>query len=69
MIRRARKELEKAEEEVAAREEEQQAAEQLLAQGDASPEILGKYNAATKALENAMSLWELAQQEYDRIMQ
>ena len=69
MIRRARKELEKAEEEVAAREEEQQAAEQLLAQGDASPEILEKYNSATKALENAMSLWELAQQEYDRLRQ
>lgn len=39
--------------------------EDKLSAGDSSTEILDGYAEATKKLENAMSIWEIAQQELD----
>ncbi|MBP2691386.1 MAG: hypothetical protein J6B44_06145 [Muribaculaceae bacterium] len=41
--------------------------EQQMAQGDCSQEILQRHQAASKELENAMSVWELAVMDYDEI--
>lgn len=67
MVRRARKAVEKAEEEVAAMEEKLSTLEERLSGGESDPELLADYEKTNRALENAMSLWELAQQEFDEI--
>jgi len=64
-LRKARKEVEDAEKAIAAMEERQAEMEGRLAQGEASPELLDDYARLQKELENAMSIWELAQQRYD----
>mgnify|MGYP002533526596 CR=1 FL=1 len=63
--RRLRKRVEEAEAAVSKQEEEVANIESKLAAGDASAETLQAYEEARKRLENAMSVWELAQSELD----
>lgn len=66
-LRRLRKKVEKAEEQVAEMEQAQTATEALISAGDTSDETLARYEADKKRLENAMSVWELAQAELDSL--
>lgn len=61
--KRARKKVEEAECAVAEREEVLKAVEARIAEGENSPEIFQEHAQATKELENAMSVWELAVME------
>lgn len=67
MLRRATKEVQSAEARIAQLEEEQKNVEQLIAGGDTSEVTFQAYEKASKELENAMSLWELAQIELDEL--
>lgn len=67
LLRRAQKAVEKAEEDIAKLEADIAEVENQLSQGDSSPETLERYAALTKKLENAMSVWEIAQQDYDEL--
>lgn len=67
MLRRATKDVQAAEARIAQLEEEQRNVEQLIAGGDTSEATLQAYEKASKELENAMSLWELAQIELDEL--
>ncbi len=67
LLRRAQKAVEKAEEDIAKLEADIAEVENQLSQGDSSPETLEQYAALTKKLENAMSVWEIAQQDYDEL--
>ena len=49
------------------REEEIAAIEAEMAGGRSDSEILERHAAATKELENAMSVWELAQMDLDSL--
>lgn len=66
-VKRASKRVAEAEAEVSRREEEIAAIEAEMAEGRSDSEILGRHAAATKELENAMSVWELAQMELDSL--
>ncbi len=66
-VKRAAKRVAEAEAEVSRREEEIAAIEAEMAEGRSDSEILGRHAAATKELENAMSVWELAQMELDSL--
>ena len=67
-LRRARKRVEDAEAEIARLEADVKAIEESLASGDsADPEIYTRHAEATKALENAMSVWELASMELEEM--
>lgn len=65
MLKKARKAVEEAEKRIAELEARQAEIEAMLASGDASPETLAQYESTRKNLENAMSIWELAQMELD----
>lgn len=65
IIRKLEKAVKQAEEEIAMLEQQQQELENKIAQGDASTETLNQYQASTIKLENAMSIWEIAQQDLD----
>lgn len=67
LLKRAQKAVEKAEEDIAKLEADIAEVENQLSQGDSSPETLERYAALTKKLENAMSVWEIAQQDYDEL--
>ena len=67
-IRRARKKVEEAEAEVASREAAVKAIEDELASGSPTPDVYDRHAAAVKALENAMSVWELASLDLDALM-
>ena len=67
IISKAEKNVKKAEEEIARLEAVQQDLETKLSNGDSSPEVLDAYAKAGKDLENAMSVWELAQMELDEL--
>ncbi|MCM1036721.1 MAG: ATP-binding cassette domain-containing protein [Bacteroides sp.] len=67
VIRRARKKVEEAEAEVAAREQAVKDIESALAAGSTDPDIYTRHAEATKALENAMSLWELASMDLESL--
>lgn len=67
LLRRAQKAVEKAEEDISKLEADIAEVENQLSQGDSSPETLERYSALTKKLENAMSVWEVAQQDYDEL--
>lgn len=69
MLRRATKEVQNAEANVARLEEEQSSVEKLISAGDSSVETLSKYEKITKEIENAMSVWELAQIELEELSQ
>lgn len=64
-VRRARKKVEEAEAEVASREAAVKAIEDELASGSPTPDVYDRHAAAVKALENAMSVWELASLDLD----
>ncbi len=66
-VKRASKRVAEAEAEVSRREEEIAAIEAEMAEGRSDSEILARHAAATKELENAMSVWELAQMELDSL--
>lgn len=68
-VRRARKKVEDAEADVARLEAEVKAIEDRLNAGEVSDEIFAQHAAATKNLENAMSVWELATMELDDMTQ
>lgn len=66
-VKRARKRVEEAEAEVTAREEAVKAIEDEIAGGTTDALVYERHGAAVKALENAMSLWELASTELDEL--
>lgn len=67
MLRKAAKEVENAEKAVAEFEEKQAALEARLAAGETDAALLEEYAQVQKALENQMSVWELAQMQYDEL--
>ena len=66
-VKRLQKKVEESETEVSRLEAVVAEIEQQMAQGDCSQEILQRHQAASKELENAMSVWELAVMDYDEI--
>lgn len=66
-IRKAEKAVKEAEAEIERLEKVQAEAEAAMADGNVSAEILAAYDDARKRLENAMSVWELAQEELDSL--
>ena len=66
-LRRAGKKVEEAEADVSRRERELADIEAKIAAGDVSPDIFTAHADATKAVENAMSVWELDQTELDEL--
>ncbi len=66
-LRRATKRVEEAEAAVSAREAELAEIEAKIAAGDVDPKLFTAHADATKAVENAMSIWELAQMELDEL--
>lgn len=66
-VKRARKHVEETEAEVTAREEAVKAIEDEIAGGTTDASVYERHGAAVKALENAMSLWELASTELDEL--
>lgn len=66
-LRRARKKVEEAEAEVSRLEAEVKAIEDEMNGGNVAPEIFTRHAQATKDLENAMSIWELAVGEADSL--
>lgn len=66
-VRRARKKVEEAEAEVASREAAVKAIEDELDSGSPTPDVYDRHAAAVKALENAMSVWELASLDLDAL--
>lgn len=67
MISKAEKNVKKAEEDIAALEMKQKELEDKISSGDTSAETLEAYAKAGKDMENAMSVWELAQMDLDEI--
>lgn len=67
MKSRAEKKVAEAEKKVEQLEKSLKEVEDKIAAGDGSAEILDLYKTTTKNMENAMSLWELAQQELDEL--
>lgn len=66
-IKRANKKAEDAENEVSKLEQLVKDIESKISEGDVSPEIFVQHSEATKNLENAMSVWELAVMEADEL--
>lgn len=66
-IRRAAKKIEEAENKVSEAESTLAAIEEKIAGGASDSETLKEYDEAQKNLENMMSLWEVAQQDYDEL--
>ncbi len=66
-LKRAAKKVEDAEQAVAQCETELAAIEERIAAGEVEGDIFECHAAATKAVENAMSVWELAQMELDEL--
>lgn len=67
MLKKAQKEVKDAETRIAGYEEKIQQLEARLSAGDSSADLLEEYAATQKALENEMSVWELAQMHLDEI--
>ena len=65
LVRKARKKVEEAEAEVGRLEKEVSDIEAIIAAGNPPADIYSRHEAATKRLENAMSLWELASLEFE----
>ena len=66
-LKRAAKKVEDAEQAVAQCETELASIEESIAAGEVEGDIFERHAAATKAVENAMSVWELAQMELDEL--
>ena len=69
MVKRARKRVEEAEAEIARLEEAVAAVEAEMAAGEYTEEIAPRHADTKKQLDNAMSLWELAQMDLDALVQ
>ncbi len=67
LVRKARKKVEEAEAEVSRLEQEVSDIEAIIAAGNPPADIYDRHASATKDLENAMSLWELASIDLDSI--
>lgn len=67
LVRRARKRVEEAETEIGRLEAEVAAIEAKMAEGSYSEELMDSHLSARKRLDNAMSVWELAQTELDSL--
>lgn len=67
MLSKAEKSVTNAEKRIAEIEEKQKSLEDKIAGGDASEETLESYASIGKELENAMSIWELAQMELEEL--
>ncbi len=67
MVKRAEKAVAEAEKKVEMLEEAQRQREERLAAGEADPKLLEEYSSAQKEIENAMSVWELAQTDLDNL--
>ena len=68
-LRRAQKRVDEAEADITRLEGEIAAIEAEIAAGNTPPDIYDRHAAANKALENAMSLWELAGMELEQLQQ
>jgi len=66
-LRKARKDVENAEAEIARLESVQAELEKSMAAGNADQELIDKYTRLQKEIENQMSIWELAQSKYDEL--
>lgn len=66
-VKRAQKKVEAAEKEVEEAEKAVAEIERQLAEGSSDASLYQQHAEATKNLENAMSMWELAQMEADRM--
>lgn len=69
MLAKAEKNVKTAETNIEALETRQKEIEEKLSAGDSSAEILEEYASIGKELENAMSVWELAQMELEELNQ
>ena len=67
LVRKARKKVEEAEAEIARLEKEVADIEATISAGNPPADIYDRHASATKQLENAMSLWELASMELEEI--
>ena len=67
MVKRARKRVAETEAEVERLDAEVAAIEERLAKGECSEEILHTYEKTKRDMENAMSMWEVAQQDLDAL--
>lgn len=67
MISKAEKAVKKEEDRIAALEEKVKIIEEKISQGDASAETFVEYDKATKDMENAMSIWEMAQKQLEEL--
>ncbi|MCM1006013.1 MAG: ABC-F family ATP-binding cassette domain-containing protein [Prevotella sp.] len=67
LLKRAQKEVKDAEERIEKFEAEIKEIEAKLAAGDSSAELLEQYAAKQKAMENEISVWELAQMQLDEL--
>ncbi|MDE6587562.1 MAG: ABC-F family ATP-binding cassette domain-containing protein [Paramuribaculum sp.] len=67
IVRRARKRVEEAEAEIERLESEVAAIEAKMADGSYSEELMSSHLEARKRLDNAMSVWELAQTELESL--
>lgn len=69
MLKRARKKVDDAEEEIARLEAAIADVEKQMADGRTDNEIIEQHTSLNKKLENAMSIWELATEEYESLQQ
>ncbi len=69
LLSKAEKAVKNAEAEIENIEKELMEIESRISSGNTSAEILEKYGNIQKNLENSMSVWELAQSEYDELKQ
>lgn len=67
MLRRARKNVDEAEAEIGRLEQEKEQIEAKFATGETSDELFKQHGALVRDLENAMSVWELAEMELDEL--
>lgn len=67
ILKRAARKVEEAEAEVGRREAALAEVEARIAAGEVGPEVFNDHSNATKELENAMSLWELAVMEFEEL--
>ena len=67
ILKRAEKNVKEAEKRIGELEEEIAEMEDKMASGNAEPELLERYAKTQKDLENQMSVWELASEEYENL--
>lgn len=69
LIKKAQKAIDAAEQTVMQLEEKLAEIEEKLSQGETSSELIEQYATCKKEIENAMSIWEVAQQDFDNLTQ